>query len=49
MCGLRWRPMSGLRDGEIVFDRKSLDFAGLLGGLGDPRAEGFLPQLAVYR
>ena len=37
------------RDGQIVFDRQPLDFAGLLAELGDPDAERYLPQLAYYR
>jgi catechol 2,3-dioxygenase len=37
------------RNGQIVFDRKPLDFADLLTELDDPVAEGYLPQLAYYR
>jgi catechol 2,3-dioxygenase len=37
------------RQGErLVFSRTSLDFAGLLGELGDPATEGYLPDLAAY-
>ena len=37
-----------LRDGQIVFDRKSLDFANLLSELNDPSTEQLLPALAAY-
>ena len=37
------------RDGELVFDRKALDFAGLLAELDDSTAAGYLPELASYR
>jgi catechol 2,3-dioxygenase len=37
------------RNGQIVFDRKPLDFADLLAELKDPAAEGYLPRLAYYR
>ena len=36
------------KGGQLVFDRKTLDFAGLLGELGDPAANRFLPGLAAY-
>jgi catechol 2,3-dioxygenase len=36
------------RDGALTFSRKSLDFAGLLGELGEPEAEEYLPTLAQY-
>jgi catechol 2,3-dioxygenase len=38
-----------VRDGELVFDRKALDFAGLLAELDDPTTERYLPQLAYYQ
>jgi catechol 2,3-dioxygenase len=37
------------RDGQFIFDRKPLDFAGLLAELGDPGTERHLPRLATYR
>ena len=37
------------RNGQIVFDRKPLDFADLLAELADPTSERYLPQLAYYR
>jgi catechol 2,3-dioxygenase len=37
-----------LRDGQIVFDRTSLDFASLLGELNDPSTEQLLPALVAY-
>ncbi len=37
------------RDGQPVFDRKALDFAGLLAELGDPAAARYVRQLAAYR
>jgi catechol 2,3-dioxygenase len=37
------------RNGQIVFDRKPLDFADLLAELDDPTSERYLPQLAYYR
>jgi catechol 2,3-dioxygenase len=36
------------RDGEIIFQRQALDFAGLLGELGDPGAMRLLPGLVSY-
>jgi catechol 2,3-dioxygenase len=33
---------------DIVFSRKSLDFANLLGELGEPDVADYLPGLAVY-
>jgi catechol 2,3-dioxygenase len=36
------------RDGEIIFDRKALDFAGLLAELEDPSVADALPGLARY-
>ena len=36
------------KDGKIVFDRKPLDFAGLLAELNDPAAEMILPRLALF-
>jgi catechol 2,3-dioxygenase len=37
------------RDGALVFDRKALDFQGLLAELDDPAVEGLLPELAYYQ
>jgi len=37
------------RGDELVFDRKPLDFAGLLAELGAPDAAGHLATLAAYR
>jgi catechol 2,3-dioxygenase len=37
------------RNGELVFDRKALDFAGLLAELGDPNSGRYLAQLAYYQ
>ncbi|MFN8591566.1 MAG: VOC family protein [Thermomicrobiales bacterium] len=37
------------QDGAIVFDRKALDFAGLLAELDDITAARYVPQLAAYR
>jgi catechol 2,3-dioxygenase len=37
------------RDGELIFDRKALDFAGLLRELGDPTVGRYLPDLAYYQ
>lgn len=36
------------RDGQISFDRKSLDFASLLGELDDPSTAQLLPKLAAF-
>jgi catechol 2,3-dioxygenase len=36
------------KDGAIAFSRKSLDFAGLLGELGEPASTSYLARLAVY-
>ena len=36
------------RDGQIIFDRKALDFAGLLGELEGVDAEKYLPALVSY-
>jgi catechol 2,3-dioxygenase len=36
------------KDGAIMFSRKPLDFAGLLGELGEPAAMDHLTSLAVY-
>jgi catechol 2,3-dioxygenase len=36
------------KDGAIAFSRKSLDFAGLLGELGEPASTSHLARLAVY-
>ena len=36
------------RNDELVFDRKALDFTGLLAELDDQSARGYLPQLASY-
>jgi catechol 2,3-dioxygenase len=36
------------RDGQIIFDRKPLDFASLLGELGDPSTAELLPKLAAF-
>ena len=41
-------PSEWVRDGKIVFDRKSLDFASLLSELNDPSTEQLLPALAAY-
>jgi hypothetical protein len=38
-----------VRDGALVFDRKALDFQGLLAELDDPAVEGLLPELAYYQ
>jgi catechol 2,3-dioxygenase len=35
-------------DGEVIFDRTSLDFAGLLVELDDPGASAYLPGLERY-
>jgi catechol 2,3-dioxygenase len=35
-------------DGALTFSRKSLDFAGLLGELGEPAQIGHLARLAAY-
>jgi catechol 2,3-dioxygenase len=37
------------RNGQLVFDRQALDFAGLLAELGDPAAARYVRQLAAYR
>lgn len=37
------------RNGELAFDRKPLDFAGLLAELGDPVAVQYGEQLSRYR
>jgi catechol 2,3-dioxygenase len=37
------------RGDELVFDRKPLDFAGLLAELGEPDRAGHLATLAAYR
>ena len=37
------------RNGELVFDRKALDFAGLLAELDDPSAARYLPKLTYYQ
>ena len=37
------------RNGALNFDRKPLDFAGLLAELGDPSTDQLLPTLAAYR
>jgi len=37
------------RNGELVFDRKALDFSGLLAALDDPNTERYLSQLAYYQ
>jgi catechol 2,3-dioxygenase len=37
------------RDGQTVFERKALDFAGLLAELDDPAAARYVPHLAAYR
>lgn len=42
-------PSLWTRDGQIVFDRKALDFAGLLAELADPGTDRYLPQLAYYQ
>src|SRR3712207_1321672 len=36
------------RDGEVVFAREALDFAGLLAELDDPRVARYLPALTRY-
>jgi catechol 2,3-dioxygenase len=36
------------KDGALVFSRNPLDFAGLIGELGDPAQNRHLPGLAVY-
>ncbi len=36
------------REGEPVFERRSLDFPSLLGELGDPATDRYLPGLAKY-
>jgi len=36
------------KDGALAFSRKSLDFAGLLGELGEPAQIGHLARLAAY-
>jgi len=41
-------PSRWFRDGEPVFERTSLDFAGLLGELGDPATDQYLPGLGQY-
>jgi catechol 2,3-dioxygenase len=41
-------PSAWRQNGAIVFDRKPLDFPGLLGELNDPDAARFLPGLAIY-
>jgi catechol 2,3-dioxygenase len=48
---LAWdRPRSAWVDGDgkIIFSRKPLDFASLLGELDDPEAMKYAPALAVY-
>jgi catechol 2,3-dioxygenase len=35
-------------DGKVIFNRKSLDFAGLLAELGEPDEAGYVEKLAVY-
>jgi catechol 2,3-dioxygenase len=35
-------------EGEVIFDRKSLDFAGLLSELNDPTAAAYVPGLERY-
>ncbi len=42
-------PTAWRRNGQIIFDRQALDFAGLLGELEDPTVERYLPQLAQYQ
>jgi catechol 2,3-dioxygenase len=37
------------RNGQLVFDRQALDFAGLLAELGDPAAARYVRQLAAYQ
>ena len=37
------------RNGELVFDRKALDFAGLLAELDDASVERYLTNLMAYR
>jgi catechol 2,3-dioxygenase len=41
-------PAHWYRNGEPVFERVSLDFPGLLGELGDPATDQYLPRLAPY-
>ena len=41
-------PSEWIRDGKIVFERKALDFAGLLGELGAGEAEKYLRNVASY-
>lgn len=41
-------PSHWYRNGEPVFERSPLDFASLLGELGDPEVETYLPGLARY-
>ncbi len=38
-----------MKNGVLVFDRKPLDFAGLLGELDDPAALRYLEELSAYR
>ena len=38
-----------VRDGALVFDRKALDFQGLLAELDDPAVAGYLPELVYYQ
>jgi catechol 2,3-dioxygenase len=37
------------RNGQIIFDRKALDFVGLLAELDDPTVTRYLPDLAYYQ
>lgn len=37
------------QDGAIVFNRKPLDFASLLGELGEPDEKGYLTVLSAYK
>ena len=36
-------------DGSVTFSRKPLDFASLLGELGEPDEKGYLEVLSVYK
>ena len=42
-------PSAWQRNGEIIFERKALDWAGLMAELDDPDAFAALPGLARYR
>jgi catechol 2,3-dioxygenase len=41
-------PSAWFRDGQPVLERTQLDFAGLLGELGDSATDQYLPDLAQY-